>query len=120
MHKFYLRLALLSLLVALALLAWNNLAPTNFTTPLSWYALAFFIVATCAIHYFLHKSSKQSPQVFIRSFMAITTFKLLAYLLFIVIFLMSRVEGAKIFVLHFLVLYFIFTAFETYQLFKVK
>ena len=121
MQKFYLRLLLLSCIVALLLLLWNLFGPVNFRTNLCWYALAFFIVSTSTIHYFLMQSAKKSPQVFIRSFMAITTLKLMAYLLFIIIFIFTQPALlAKVFVLQFLFLYFVFTAFETYQLFKVK
>jgi hypothetical protein len=118
MQKFYLRLFLLSALVAILLFVWNSYGPLNFRNNLSWYALVFFVVSTALIHYFLTQSAKQSPQVFVRSFMAITTIKLLAYLMFIVVFMMNRPPGGKVFVLHFLMLYFIYTSFETYQLFK--
>ncbi len=118
MQKFYLRLLLLSTIVGLLLLGWNTFGPINFRNNLTWYAFVFFILSTAFIHFFLTQSSKQSPQVFVRSFMAITTIKLLAYLLFIVVFMMGRPPGGKVFVLHFLFLYFIFTSFETYQLFK--
>lgn len=118
MQKFYLRLFLLSVLVAILLFVWNSYGPLNFRNNLSWYALGFFVVSTALIHYFLTQSAKQSPQVFVRSFMAITTIKLLAYLMFIVVFMMNRPPGGKVFVLHFLMLYFIYTSFETYQLFK--
>lgn len=118
MQKFYFRLSLLSLLVTILLYFWNTFGPINFRNNLSWYALGFFILSTTIIHYFLTQSAKKSPQVFVRSFMAITTIKLLAYLMFIVVFMMNRPPGGKVFVLHFLVLYFIYTAFETVQLFK--
>ena len=118
MQKFYLRLFLLSLIVAVLLFVWNSYGPLNFRNNLSWYALVFFILSTAVIHYFMIESAKKSPQVFVRSFMAVTTIKLLAYLLFIIVIMMNRVPGGKVFVLHFLFLYFIFTSFETYQLFK--
>ncbi len=118
MQKFYIRLFLLSFIVAALLFVWNTYGPANFRNNLTWYALAFFIATTAAIHYFLTQSAKKSPQIFVRSFMAITTIKLLAYLMFIVVFLMNRPPGGKVFVLHFLMLYFVYTSFETYQLFK--
>ena len=118
MQKFYLRLFLVSAISAALLFLWNNFGPLNFRSNLSWYALIFFVFSTALIHYFLTQSAKQSPQVFVRSFMAVTTIKLLAYLLFIVVFLMNRPPGGKVFVIHFLFLYFFFTSFETYQLFK--
>ena len=118
MQKFYLRLFLLSAVVSLLLFVWNSFGPLNFRNNLTWYALVFFILSTAVIHFFMTESAKKSPQVFVRSFMAVTTIKLLAYLLFIVVFLMNRPPGGKVFVLHFLFLYFIYTSFETYQLFK--
>ena len=118
MQKFYLRLFLLSTLVAAILLGWNTFGPLNFRNTFSWYALVFFIISTAVIHYFMQESAKKSPQVFVRSFMAVTTIKLLAYLLFIVVIMMNRPPGVKVFVLHFLFFYFIYTSFETYQLFK--
>lgn len=118
MQKFYLRLFLVSAITAALLFLWNSMGPQDFRSQLTWYALVFFILSTALIHYFLTQSAKQSPQVFVRSFMAVTTIKLLAYLLFIVVFLMNRPPGGKVFVLHFLFLYFVFTSFETYQLFK--
>ncbi len=118
MQKFYIRLSLLSLSVAVLLFLWNSFGPLAFRNNLSWYALLFFIASTSIIHYFMMESAKKSPAAFVRSFMAVTTIKLLAYLLFIIVFVMNRPPGGKVFVLHFLFLYFIFTAFETYQLFK--
>ena len=118
MQKFYLRLVLLSAIVSILLILWNTYGPLNFRNNLTWFTLGFFIVSTALLHYFLTQSAKRSPQVFVRSFMAVTTIKLLAYLMFIVVFMMNRPPGGKVFVLHFLFLYFIYTSFETYQLFK--
>jgi hypothetical protein len=118
MQKFYIRLFLLATVVAVLLYLWNSFGPLSFRNNLTWYALVFFIATTAVIHYFMMESAKKSPAVFVRSFMAVTTIKLFAYLLFIVAFMMNRPPGGKVFVLHFLFLYFIFTAFETYQLFK--
>jgi len=99
---------------------WNRIGPLNFRNEAAYYALLFFAISTAIIHQLLSRAAKKSAQVFVRSFMAITTFKILAYLLFIVVYLLNRPPGGKVFVLHFLMLYFIFTAFETYQLFKNK
>lgn len=120
MSKFYIKLILLSLIVGVLLYVWNTLGPIAFRNTASYYAFVFFAVITAVIHNFMTKAAKKSPQVYVRSFMAITTIKLLAYMLFIVVYLMNRPPGGKVFVLQFLLLYFIYTSFETYQLFKSK
>lgn len=120
MSKFYFRLLLLSAIVGLLLFLWNTQGPIAYRNTSSYYALFFFMVVTALIHHFMIRAARKSPQVYVRSFMAITTIKLLAYMLFIVIYLMNRPPGGKVFVLQFLLLYFIYTSFETYQLFKSK
>lgn len=63
-------------------------------------------------HFGLVQASKGRPQVFIRYYMASTTFKLLIHMSVVVIYALFNKEDAIRFISTFLVLYIIFTAFE--------
>lgn len=85
---------------------------------LSWVLLAFFIVTTALVHYFLLRAGQGDPKAFIRLFMALTTFKLFIFLLVIVAYGFTHKATAAQFTIHFLVFYLLFTTFEVVLLYK--
>jgi hypothetical protein len=84
----------------------------------TWYLLIYFIVLTFLFHYGIVRSTRAKPQVFIRYYMASTTFKLLFHLGIIVIYSIFNRENAVPFILSFMVFYFAFTVFEVAFIWK--
>ena len=79
---------------------------------MTWSLLLYFVFITLIFHVGLVKTSKGRPQVFIRYYMASTTFKLLLHMGIIIIYALFNKEDAIRFIVSFLIFYLIFTAFE--------
>jgi hypothetical protein len=79
---------------------------------LTWLIYIYFCLLTFIFHYGIVRTTQSRPQVFIRYFMAATTFKLLMHLGVIVIYSFLHRELATRFIITFLVMYLLFTVFE--------
>ena len=112
MKKYIVLLSILSVILAFGILIIQKFISGALIETNTWYLLFYFIVITLAFHYGLVKSSKGRPQVFIRYYMATTTFKLLFHMGVIVIFALFNKTEAIQFITTFLIFYIIFTAFE--------
>jgi hypothetical protein len=66
----------------------------------------------------LLKAASESPKKFIMSFMTLSGVRLFGYLIVILIYALLKREAALGFTLLFLVMYFLFTAFEVIALLK--
>lgn len=114
--RYFIQFAIFLAVVAAGVFAWNLLAPPAYTHRLSWAIFAFFIVAYTAGHLFLLGAEGQRPAVFVRRFMAITTLRLLFFLLVLVIYSFTHKPEAVVFICHFLAGYILFTTFEVASL----
>lgn len=112
MKRYIVLLASLSIILAIGIVFIRNFISVDLIGTNTWYLLIYFLVVTLAFHYGLVHSSKGRPQVFIRYYMATTTFKLLLHMAVIVIFSLFNKTEAISFITTFLIFYIIFTAFE--------
>ncbi len=118
MQKFTRSLILLSAVLLLLIMSWNHFLPSRLTSPHANYILIYFVFSTAIFHHFFIKANAQSPQNFIRTYMASTALKLLLNLIVIIIYILVNREHAIIFVLSFLAIYFVFLIFEIIALQK--
>jgi hypothetical protein len=79
---------------------------------ITWMICLYFAVTTLIFHYGIVLTTKSRPQVFIRYYMAATTFKLLLHLIIIVLFAITYKELATRFIITFMIMYLLFTVFE--------
>ena len=80
------------------------------------FLIVFFVLTTIAVHFILTKAGKQKITRFSTYFMGSISVKLIIYILFITIYAFTCRETAVPFLITFLLLYFVFTFFETYSL----
>ena len=118
LKSFFTRLALFSIFTMMLLLCWQQYAPVRFQSNLIWGIYCFFILVTALIHRILLKAEEESPKKFVTYFMAITGVKLMTYLMIILIYALFKGKAALGFIMIFLVLYFLYTAFEVITLLK--
>lgn len=112
MKKYTLLLVVLTILLSLGLVFVGSILIPDSVDISTWTLLVYFLFITMLFHFGLVQASKGRPQVFIRYYMASTTFKLLIHMSVVVIYALFNKEDAIRFISTFLVLYIIFTAFE--------
>ena len=112
MKKYIVLLVILSGILSLGIFITGKFIFPEFIDSLTWVVLGYFILVTTIFHAGLVYYSKGRPQVFIRYYMATTTFKLLLHMGIIVIYALFNKEDAIRFISSFLIFYIIFTAFE--------
>ncbi len=117
-NSFFVKLFLFSIGTAGLLLLWQQYASPRFQTDIGWIVWLFFIFVTSLIHIILVKAAESSPRKFLTYFMALTGVKLFGYLIIILIYALLKREAALGFVMLFLVLYFLYSAFEVITLLK--
>lgn len=117
-RSFFIQLIAFSVFAGGILLLWQQYASERFQTHLAWYLLGFFIVVTALIHIVLMKAADENPKKFIIWFMAITGVKLFTYLIIIMIYGLLKGSEALGFVILFLVLYLLYSAFEVVTLLR--
>lgn len=115
---FFIQLSLFSMLTVVVLFLWQNYASPRFQTSLGLLIWSFFIATTALIHVVLLKSTENNPKKFITSFMVATALKLFSYLIIILVYALIKREAALGFVMLFLVMYFLYSAFEVVVLLK--
>lgn len=96
----------------MAILATKEFLFPQLIDRITWLLLIYFSLVTFVFHYGLLRSSKGRPQVFIRYYMATTTFKLLMHMGVIIIYALFNKTDAIRVITSFLIFYIIFTAFE--------
>ena len=96
--------ALLYLLTSL----FPSLILNSFVFPISGY----FFLLTAAFHYGLVRSSQGKPALFIRYYMAATSFKLLIHMMLLLILVVLNKAQLVPLVVTFLIFYLFFTVFE--------
>jgi hypothetical protein len=115
---FFIKIALFSVFPLIIILLWQEYASPRFQTNLTWGIWLFFILSTSLIHGILVKAAQESPRKFITTFIASTGLKLFIYLIIILIYALLKRESALGFVIFFLVMYFLYSAFEITALLK--
>lgn len=72
----------------------------------------YFSIITFLFHYGIVRTTRLRPQVFVRYYMGATTFKLLLHLGIIIIYSIFHRPMAVHFIVTFMIMYLLFTAFE--------
>lgn len=70
------------------------------------------IGATLLFHYGLTRSMKKGGQAFIRYFMGATAFKLMIFMMIMIIYGLLNKDTAFGFILHFFIFYLLYTVYE--------
>ena len=116
---FLIQLGLLSVFAFAGLYFWQQYASLRFQTHLGWLIVFFFTVVTIATHTLLLKAADESPKKFIMYFMTLTGVRLFGYLIIILVYALIKREAALGFTILFLIMYFLYTAFEVIALLKL-
>ncbi len=105
-----------------ALIGWLafSLFLPEYYLPVFPFLLGFFFLVTFAIHSYQLKIAKKDIGRFARSNMLITFFKLMLYSIIAVVYIALYKENAIQFVVVLMVLYLIFSVFETSELTKIS
>lgn len=114
-RKYLVSLAFLALITGAALFCWNYFIP-NYANNHAWIILAYYTLVTAAVHHWLTTSVE--PKKFVMRFMGITGIKLFLNLIVILIYGLFVRKSAVSFALMFMIIYFIFTFFESAQLIR--
>jgi hypothetical protein len=110
--QFIVRLTLLSLFLGFIAFIMNRLLPDGMISPaLPWLFLLFYITGA-AVHYVLLRITALNPRKFVSYFMLATFFKLMNYLIVIVVYTFYVRQGILSFIISFFILYIIYTVFE--------
>ena len=84
----------------------------GFYIPVIPFVILFYTLVAIVFHFILVAISKHKISKFANYFMLTSTLKLIAYIFFIVIYLLLKKENAVPFIVYFFLLYIGYTAFE--------
>lgn len=116
MKQYLVQHIIISLLLLAGLWGWNYYVPAAWQHPLAYAIWAFFVLSSPLIHYFIRRSAPNAS-AFVRTYMAATTIKLFIYMGALIVYALFNKAGAVTFILHFFVIYLVFSTFETTKLF---
>ncbi len=112
MKNYIVLLGILSFILSLGIVFAGTVIFPESVDIITWLLLFYFLFITFVFHFGLVHASKGRPQVFVRYYMASTTFKLLLHMGIILIYALFNKTDAVRFITSFLIFYVIFTAFE--------
>jgi hypothetical protein len=116
LKNFIKRLSLFSLLIAIiSFILYTYIIP-HLYIPIYPILFAFFVISTLSVHALLTKAGKLKINKFSTYYMGSISAKLFLYLIFIIIYVVVDKKTAVPFLITFLILYFLFTFFETISL----
>ena len=111
--RFFARLAFMTLLIALLGWALQTVLPDSTVSPAFPFILGLFFITTALIHLVLLSITRLNPRRFVSYFMLATFIKLLLYFIAVLIYLFNFRENALSFIVTFMILYILYTVFET-------
>lgn len=88
----------------------------QFYLPIFPFLIVFFIMITIGVHSILTKAGKQRISKFSTFYIGSMSIKLFVYIIFMAVYVFIDKPNALSFLLNFLVLYFLYTFFETWSL----
>lgn len=97
----------------------QKINPQFFITA-NYFILLFFLMFNLLSGYVLVRANNKSPQVFIRSFMATSTIRMLLSLMLIIAYVLINKAAAFVFAIYFLAIYFLYLAFDVVVFMKMK
>ena len=112
-QKFITQLVILTVVVMVACLFAHNMLTVW------WPAIVvFFAIVSAAMYFMSEKAKKKDMRKFANFYMASTVVKMVIYLAIIIIYVMNFKEDGKRFAITFLIIYLIYSVFETIKLAK--
>ncbi|MCC6383548.1 MAG: hypothetical protein LC117_10360 [Bacteroidia bacterium] len=115
---FFVKLTVLAgVLYVSFLIGADHLPPLLSFSGTPWLIL-FFYVVTAVFHVLIYRYSLKGNKVFIRSYMASTTFRLFLYISIMFLYAFLNRQHSTSFILTFFLLYFLFTGLEIYSILK--
>jgi heme A synthase len=117
---FYTQLLVLSLVVAAVVFFLNRVPKLQADAPLSWLSL-FLFIALSALMFFIGKRTAKSENKndFTNVVLGFTIGKMFLSIMVIYAYMMLMEPEGKFFIIPFFIVYFMFTAFETYFMMKL-
>ena len=116
LKNFIKRILILSAIISVISFFLYSYVIPNFYIGIFPFLILFFILITIGVHYMLTKAGKQKISKFSSFYIGSITIKLFIYILFLTVYVFLDKKNAVIFLITFLILYFLFTFFETYSL----
>ena len=110
--QFSMQLAIFTLILGAMGILLRYLLPPGSTSSLWFPLLLLFLLVTLAVHFVLLKVTRLNPRRFVSYFMLTTFVKLLVYFAALLAYLLTKPGEVLAFILTFLVLYILYTAFE--------
>jgi hypothetical protein len=118
MTGFLLRLLAYSIAVYAILFFANDQLPVRFAFAGFWKIQLFMVAVAWIAHSALEKAGQKGNQYFVRQFMATTGLKLFLYMIVMVGYAVLNRESAVGFIVHFFVLYLLYSVFEIALIYK--
>jgi len=116
---FLLKLLIFSIFLVSTEFSLSQFLPEKYSRTIFFLLNLLFFSITALTHFILiHQSEKNNFRNFVSYFMAATTGKLLIYLMVIFFYLFFEKENAQPFIIFFLILYVLYTVFETVSILK--
>lgn len=97
-----------------------SLAPAEYYSPAFPFLLAFFMLASIVVYYFMLKSIEKRPARFVNTFMLTTMAKLFIYLGAMITYALLNREEAMSFIVTFFIMYIVYTIVEVSALLRVN
>ena len=119
MKSFFIKSTIVTIIVfILGAILYSTLLKPFYLTILP-FVVALFYVVTNLVHAYLLKITISSGSRFTSHYMAASFIKMFFYLAVAIVYSIINKEGAKIFLVNFLLLYVIYTTFEVIEFSKV-
>lgn len=119
LKKYFLQLFTLALFIGLAGYAVLQLIFPSVSLPEWPFMISGFVLITLGYHLYLLRAMEVEPKKFSLRFIAATGLKMLLYIMVTAAYLFLRPVRAVPFLIAFLILYLLFTAFEMFNVLKV-
>lgn len=116
--QFILRLTILSIALGFIAFLLGRILPERMISPALPYLFLLFYLTAALVHYVLLRITTLNPRKFVSYFMLATFFKLMNYLIVILVYTLYVKEGILAFILSFFILYIIYTIFEVITILK--
>jgi len=111
--KYLISILIMTFLAFWGIFSWNRFVP-SYANSHGYYILGYYFLFTLGLHYYLTK--KADPKSFIMKFMGVVGIKLFLNLIVILVYGLNNKAKAVSFALIFLLVYFLFTIFESVHL----
>ena len=119
--KFFLQLAILSLIVGIALFFLNANAMFSDHALFTWGGWLFFILLSVVMYFLGQKAVKnENKYTFTNAILGFTMLKLFISVIAIVGYFLVAKPDSKLFIIPFFIIYFSYTTFETYFMMKIS